>query len=292
MTNIGKILPLISATFFWGIQPIALKMLLLQYSTSTIILFRSAAMLLFYFALIKVKNMNLWPALSKKEWSILILMGLTGTTICSISQYEGLRYAPVFHCVLFSAAVPAITAFLARIFLKDQLSLLQWGGILLSFFGVIFMLTKGNIGNIWYESLNIGDLLFFINEVSWSVYIIASRYVLKNLPPLQVTALASFTGIGTFIPYILSIGNLSWTVPNMTSVLSYIFVVIFGGVLAMLAWNKGIELIGVKGAVFNNVTPFTGLIFGNLILGEVISSSDIIGLAAVICGIYILIWQK
>lgn len=142
--------------------------------------------------------MNLWPALSKKEWSILILMGLTGTTICSISQYEGLRYAPVFHCVLFSAAVPAITAFLARIFLKDQLSLLQWGGILLSFFGVIFMLTKGNIGNIWYESLNIGDLLFFINEVSWSVYIIASRYVLKNLPPLQVTALASFTGIGHF----------------------------------------------------------------------------------------------
>lgn len=60
----------------------------------------------------------------------------------------------------------------------------------------------------------------------------------------------------------------------------------------MLAWNKGIELIGVKGAVFNNVTPFTGLIFGNLILGEVISSSDIIGLARVICGIYILIWQK
>lgn len=292
MTNIGKFIPLVLATFLWGLQPIAVKILLLQYSTATIIFFRSTAMLFFYIILMKLYNVSLLPKLSMKKWSILFLMGLTGTTICSISQYEGLRYAPVFHCVLFGATVPAITACMARIFLKERLSLLQWGGILLSFFGVLFMLTKGAVLQLLTEPFNIGDILFFINELSWSAYIIASRYILKDLSILQVTTLSNFIGIITLIPYILNMGGLNLVIPNMNSLFAYVFVVIFSGVLAMLAWNKGINMVGTKGAVFNNVTPFTGLIFGNLILDELINSADLIGLVAVSCGIYILMYQK
>ena len=292
MTNIRKLFPLVLSTFLWGLQPIALKMLLIQYTSSTITLFRSIAMLLFYFVLMKASNISFPHNLSPGKWGILFIMGFTGTTVCSISQYEGLRYAPVFHCVLFSAAVPAITACLAYIFLKEHLNLLQWCGILLSFFGVLFMLTKGDVLHIWSESFNIGDILFFINELAWSIYIIASRYVLVTLSPLQTTAWANFAGVITLIPYIFSVGNLNWTAPDTTSVLSFIFIVIFGGVLAMLAWNKGIASVGARGAIFNNVVPFTGLIFSNLILDESIDVFDIAGLAAVGYGIYLLIYRK
>lgn len=280
---------LILPAVLWGLQPIAIKILLQQYTSATILLIRTIVMVLVYFILIRKSCTNWLPKATMKQWVLLGCMGVCGTTICGITQYEGLQYAPVFHCLLFSATAPAITACMAVIFLKEILSVFQWMGIGMSILGIFYMLTNGQIMMIFTEGISIGDLLFFLFELSWSIYIIIGRYVMRIMSPLQATTWAGLIGLLTFIPYLIFSHDFQCLVITEEALFLFIFISVFSGAISMVAWNKGIALIGANGAIFNNLTPFMGMVFGYLILGEVINFSDIIGFFMVIIGIFMLV---
>lgn len=280
---------LILPAVLWGLHPIAIKLLLQQYTSATVLLIRTIVMVLVYFLLMRKSCVNWLPQITMKQWGLLTCMGICGTTVCGITQYEGLQYAPVFHCLLFSATAPAITACMAVIFLKECLSVFQWIGIALSTLGIFYMLTNGQLMIIFTEGINIGDLLFFLFEVSWSTYIIIGRYIMRAMSPLQATAWAGFIGLLTFIPYLILSPDFQCPAISRDSIFLFIFISVFSGAISMVAWNKGIALIGANGAIFNNLTPFMGMIFGYLILGEAINFSDVIGFLLVVIGIFMLV---
>ena len=287
-SNIFLIIPAV----FWGIQPIDIKLLQRQFSTTTIILLRSTCMMIIYVALMRRLCVKFIPKISLSKWILLIGMGITGTTICCISQFEGLRFAPVFHCLIFSAAAPALTSFLAYILIRERITFIQWGGILFSVIGVLLMLTQGDWEILLYQGFGIGDILYFTNEFSWSLYIIMGRVLMKTLLPIQVTAWSSMIGIVTYIPYMIFQGYMVFSGFTCESIFLFIFLIFFSGAMGNIFWNKGISLIGTKGAIYNNITPFIGIFFSWLILGEKVKTFDIIGFFMVLLGIYIIMKYK
>ncbi len=284
---------LLCATFLWGLQPIMMKILLHDYSTITIIMIRCILMVICYFFVIYIKKCTLiLPNLHQLK--ILVLMGFCGTPLNNITQFEGLHYTTAFHCTLFGAIVPVLTAIMAYFILKECLNGLQWLGIFLSLGGVIFMLTHGDINMLLTEGFNIGDVLIFISEIGWALYIIFSRQIMSEINPLQTTAWASLIGMIFICPYALLSGQLNSIdmiiTPEVSSIGAMLYVTVFGGVLAMIVWNTGVKKIGAsKSAIFSNITPFTGLIFGNLILDEKFSIYEVIGMIAVGIGVYMLV---
>lgn len=289
MNNKSAYLCLFGATFIWGLQAIMMKILLQQYTTITLVLMRCTLMIICYFLVVYLQEKRI-SLPSKKQMIILAAMGFCCIPINNITQFEGLHYTTAIHCALLGATVPSITAVLAYFMLKERLNGLQWLGIFISFGGVFCMLTHGDIDMVLANGFNIGDILIIISEIGWSLYIVLGRKVMQQLSPTVTSAWASLSGTVMIIPYALNSENLAFSMPSWHTLGALIFVVVCSGVLATIIWNFGVNNIGAsKSAIFSNVTPFTGLIFSNLILGEAFSIYDILGMILVCTGVYILI---
>ena len=72
---------------------------------------------------------------------------------------------------LISTTAPVITVILARIFLNERLNLIQIIGIIISFFGTLYLLSGGTLSTFTQMNFNKGDIYFFIGEVAWVIYI-------------------------------------------------------------------------------------------------------------------------
>ena len=280
---------LFGATFIWGLQAVMMKLLLTQYSAITVVMMRCTLMVICYFLVVYAANRRI-ALPTKKQLKILAIMGFCCIPINNIVQFEGLRYTTAIHCTLLGATVPAITAFLAYFILKERLNLIQWLGILISFSGVLCMMSKGDLSAITSQGFNFGDILVLISEVGWSLYIIFGRKVMQELSPIVTSAWASLCGTLMTVPYALFSGELSFSMPSLQQLGALFFVVVCSGVLATIIWNFGVSTAGAgRSSIFSNITPFTGLIFGNLILNEAFTLFDIIGMVLVSVGVYIIL---
>ena len=81
---------------------------------------------------------------------------------------------------LISTTAPVITVILARIFLNERLNLIQIIGIIISFFGTLYLLSGGTLSTFTQMNFNKGDIYFFIGEVAWVIYILLSIPILKK----------------------------------------------------------------------------------------------------------------
>lgn len=75
------------------------------------------------------------------------------------------------HCSILSAMSPIYTMFIAAIVLKEPLTWKKGCGVLLSLFGIIFLiLNNAGTGGVSESSLR-GLLLMFLNSLSFSLYL-------------------------------------------------------------------------------------------------------------------------
>ena len=89
---------------------------------------------------------------------------------------------------------PAVTSLLAFVFLRERLALLQWIGIIISISGTLYLISNGNLDIILHISFNLGDILFFVAQLSWAIYCLISIRVMKKMSVLSVTAWAGVFG--------------------------------------------------------------------------------------------------
>ena len=290
--NMNKTYVLLSlATIFWGIQPLCIKILVSSWSPPALTSVRYLLISMILFAIIYFKNPisfkeNIIPP--KSCWLSLLLMGLTGIAINNVSQFTGLKFSTITNCTLIAATGPAITAVVAMIFVKERLKGLQWIGIIISFIGVIFLITKGSIDILINFSFNPGDILFFTCQVVWAIYSIIGLKVMKHLSAITVTAWSGILGSIEVALYSLLTNQLHYVNLDFLGWSSFAFVVICGGVGSMLFWNIGVKNAGPSmAAVFSNLTPIFGMLCGAIFLSEEIGFMQISGALAIFIGVYI-----
>ncbi len=279
---------LLGAALFWGAQPVMLKILLEQYSAVTVVWTRCMLMTVIYFAMLYGKEGTITVP-SGKHLYILAGMGFAGIPFSNVLQFQGLIYSTAFHCTLFYASVPVIISVLAYFLLKEVLTGYQWLGILGSFMGLLFVLTGGDLVKIIAEPFNFGDVLYFLSEIGWAMYVIGSRKVMQAMPALSVTAWATLLGTIMLTPYAWGSGQVVYAAPTWPSVYTAVYLIFISGITATLLWNMGVkEVKASQAAIFSNLTPVTGLLLGSIMLGETFGWAEIGGMAAVCGGVYLL----
>lgn len=107
-------------------------------------------------------------------------MGFFGITVSNGIQFTGLQYSSVGNMTLISTTAPVITATLARFFLREKLDYLQISGIIISFFGTLYLFSEGNFSSFTHLQFNKGDIYFFLGEIAWVIYVLLSIPTLKK----------------------------------------------------------------------------------------------------------------
>jgi len=179
---------------------------------------------------------------------------------------------------------PIMLTILSVIFFKERLSVKKWLGISLSFLGVMFISTKGNLLSFELsdpKGVALALLCAFIWASYWLLNVRDKREeVIKNFLNFL------FIGIVLTLFHVFSGKELGLT-PEGVSAAIYIGVCEMG--VAFLAWGKAMSMAKSKAALAKVIylIPFLSLIVLSLVLGENILPSTLIGLVFIIMGIFL-----
>ena len=127
-----------------------------------------------------------------RDLPYLALLGLLGIFINQVLFILGLQYTTATNAAIFMPSIPVFTAAAAIVLGVEQLSGRRLAGIFLAVAGAMVMLDFSNIS--LGKGPFFGNLLIMLNCLSYAMFLVLQRPILKRLPPLTVIAWSFFFG--------------------------------------------------------------------------------------------------
>lgn len=274
---------LLFCNLFWAGNMIVGKFVTAHFPTVWMIFARWLIAFLFLWPLAHFLEHPKWWKLFKENYLILLFMSVIGTVLYNWITYTALRYTTSLNASLINALNPGLIILFSAILLHARMKIGQIIGLVLSFAGVLLVITKGQPLLVFQTHYNKGDALMLIVIFMWAIYSIVGRSA-KNVPPITLIAITSFIGFIVTLPFLplypIKLSNL-----NLSAVIGIVFIGIFPSFLSFVMWNMGTRMLGpgVAGLSMNLICIFTAII--SALLGEKILLSQIIGGLIIIFGI-------
>ena len=224
-----------------------------------------------------------------KDWWYIGSMAISGVIGFNTLLYIALNYTTSINASLVFAATPVVIGILSLIILREKLKKNQVLGIFCTFWGVIYIISKGTLTTLASLSFNRGDIIVILAVLAWGLYSIIVRHT-KQLPFFSTFVLSIVMGVVVLLPlFIWEItrpGNvIIW---SGFSILSILYVGIVASIVAFILWNSAIIEIGpIKSSVFLNLIPVFAALFAVFFNNEVLARYQLIGGIIVILGVYL-----
>ena len=233
------------------------------------------------------------PEIIKKKnyiinnYKLFVILGVTSITIFNSIVYYSLNFTQVISGVLMISTIPVMIMFFSSIFKIEKTNIFQIIGVILSFLGVIIIITKANFEILKNLNFNKGDITMVIAMFSWALYstlLKRQKYEISQLSLLQVVI--SF-GLVFLIPVYFIEYQLGFRITldkPFYLILSY--VVLLPGLASFILWIKGISMIGAnRSGVFLHLMPIISAIMAMIIFNEKFMFYHMLGACFIITGI-------
>ena len=222
--------------------------------------------------------------IARKDWVTVGLIGLIGVGGYQYFFVLGLNLTNSSSAALLAATTPIWVALWGQIRGSEKLSRIGWVGILVSFGGVFVILIDGRVMSV--DAMT-GDILILCSAICWAYYTIAAKALLKIYTPLRITAIALSVGA---IPVLLlgarQITQVDWSAVRVQDWGAMGYSVIFSITIAYILWYNGVSKVGsTRTGIYMSLLPACGVISAYYILGDPITTRDIIGAATIITGL-------
>ncbi|MDO7788180.1 DMT family transporter [Desulforamulus aquiferis] len=280
---------LVLATLFWGGNFVVARNLLQIVPPFHLSIMRlGVAFLLFLpFAWSEWKEHK---SLILKHWRIIVLFSVTGIAAFNALLYVALQSTTSINASLVNSTAPMLIVILSAIFLKDRLFKLQYLGIVMSFTGVIWVISRGSI--YWFANLhfNKGDLLVILAVIFWAIYSILMKKWGEQLPQKATFLTTLFLGFIILLPFFFwesTQSSFSYQELSLGMWLAVFYIGFFPSVVSFLCWNYGVISVGPSKAsnFLHLIVIFSGLFA--LFIGETYSLVQFSGAVIIISGVLI-----
>ena len=279
---------LVAAAAFWAGNYVFGHVAVASMSPFSIVLLRWALALIPLGVIAQCLEHPRWKELLA-HWPFLLMQAALGMFAYNILLYAALHVSTAFEASLINAANPALIAVAATVLLHERLGWKGAVGIALALFGVLIVLTQGDISTLFRNAFGPGALLMIGAIVVWTAYSIAGRMG-PRLPPVSsvlVQAVFVVIGMGAAAPFV------GVTLPTSTEAFaSLLFIAVFPSCLSYVLWNVALTQIpsGMAGVFLNLITLFTAM--WALMTGETITVSQIVGALVIIGGVMLTALSK
>lgn len=226
----------------------------------------------------------------RRDWPMVIALGLLGIFGCNALFHLAIQYTTATNTALIAAWAPLVITLLSAVLLKEKLTKWQAAGFVISFLGVVTVITKGSWNTLVNLNFNIGDVIMIGNPIFWGLYTVFTRKLVERYSPLVLATYANLVAAMAFAPlgiYQLAAAQSDIRVTAIDlGALAYLG--LMGSSVAVIWWNKGIGKVGASRAgIFMNGAPVTAMLLSAILLGEKIALPQILGAAMVITGVYL-----
>ncbi len=232
--------------------------------------------------LLIMKDWKTLRKLNKKQWLLLVVIGLVGGSVPFLLFFKGLSLTTSIQGSFIHKTMFIYVIVLAALFLKEKISKkLLFGGLLLLLGNVLLL-------KFVPHSLGKGDLLIFLATLFWAGENIVSKSVLKELPSRIVIWARMFFGsvfILIFLAFTdqlslmanLNINQIVWVIITSVLLLGYV-----------ATWYSGLKHVPVSLAAVILLlgAPITTLL--TFIQTGITSWQEIFGTGFILAGIILI----
>lgn len=236
------------------------------------------------------------PRLSVRDLGFTALLALFGLVIYNLLFLGALELIPAGRTALVVALNPILTAMTMAIVFGERLQQHRWLGILLALSGVWIVLSKGD-PSLLLQRVGRGEWLMLGGACCWAIYTVVGRYALNGeaaASPLALTTVTTLWG-ALMLTAGMPLEWDGWQVHDISFAAwaSIVYLGAGGTALAFVWYAEGLQQLGAaRTAVFNNLVPVFGVLFGTLLLGEPLLISMLIGGAVAITGVTLTNWSR
>ena len=284
------VLQALFVTFLWSTSWVLIKIgLKANLPPVTFAGLRYTLAFLCLFLYITTMNREYIPAISRlspKTWAELILLGILFYSLTQGAQFVSLASLPAAALTLLLNLTSILIAVYNKLTGKEQPSLIQWSGIILSLFGAMIYFLPLSIEKGQLPGVIAGLVALTANAAS-AIY---GRHINSrgDLTPVVVTTISM--GVGGLI--MLITGGLTQGFGDLnTQQWGIIFwLALINTAFAFTLWNKTLQtLTAVESSIINGTMLPQIAILAWIFLGEQLNTKQIIGM--ILVGIGALIVQ-
>lgn len=243
----------------------------------------AVAAALLYTSLIFLKETDL-RKLTRRQWSKLFVIGLTGGSIPFLLFFGGLSITSAAKAAFIHKTMFVYASILAIHFLKEKFnSKMMFGAFLLLLGNAVFL-------GITPENLNTGDIMVFAATILWAAENVISKHALKDIPPKTVAFGRMFFGSLIITLFLAATGQLGGITALTAQEIGWILLASAFLFLYVLFWYTGLAHVSVSvaTAVLLLGSPITTLLSVTF-LGDTVTLPQAAGMLLTVLGVVLMV---
>lgn len=224
------------------------------------------------------------------NWSVIrpnlgkiFILGLLGMVIYQSLAYFAAALTSATNMGIILSLMPLMVLTLSIISLGQRLTAGALVGAVLSFAGVLVVVSNGSLEVLLAHGLNLGDAMMLIATLAYAIYSTLLKKWQLRLPPLQMLYLQVLVAIVLLFPlYVVSpkVG------PNLHNIGLVLYACVLASMLAPLAWMKAVAVLGPsRTSLFFNLLPLITALIAAVVLNEQLHAYHVIGGALTLGGV-------
>lgn len=220
-----------------------------------------------------------------KDIKWIILLAFFEPCLYFIGESLGLTMISSTLAAVIIGTIPLFVPVGAYIFFREKLSLLNIGGIILSFTGILIVVLNRTLT---FNANPAGVMLLFLAVFSAVGYTLMVRKLVGKYNPYTLVTYQNILGIFLFLPLVAVFENEELFSVDFTgrSLVSLFCLAIFGSTFAFILYNYSIKNLGASRAnIFTNIIPVLTAVFSYYILNEEMTFRKVTGIAVVLAGL-------
>lgn len=226
------------------------------------------------------------PRNARLPWRTLFLLSFVGVAFYYLAFNLALKYTTAVQGALVQSSIPAATALVAALWLRERATPLRWVGIALSISGVLIVFSGAEASGAAHALL--GNTLMLATVAAWGVYTSLAKRI-AGLDASVTTAVIMAIGAVMLAPaaaYELADGG--WPVLSASAWGGLLYLGAMASGAAYVLYNHALKHVDASQAgAYTNLIPIVGVLTGVIALDEPLTAQALIGGAVVMLGVWL-----
>jgi drug/metabolite transporter (DMT)-like permease len=213
----------------------------------------------------------------------LLILGLLGMVLYQSLAYYAAHSVSAVMMGILGATIPLLTILLSLVVLRLAPTRGILIGGLLSFAGLVWLVSAGNPAQLLHQRLGNGELMMLTASASYALYGVLTKRLAIPLPTWQSLYVQIFFGVLLLLPGFLRTPDVSLNAHNIPLVL---FAGLFASIIAPFLWILGVQRLGASTtSIFMNFVPAFTAVIAILFLHEQLHGYHWIGGGMTLLGV-------
>jgi drug/metabolite transporter (DMT)-like permease len=242
--NIKSHLALLGTNLIYGLNYVIAKGIMPDYMMPRAIIFLRVSVTVLVFWILHFITPS--EKVEKRDLLKLAICAVFGVAFNQILFFEGLNLSTPINASIIITVIPVVILVFSHFMLKEKITTIKVFGIMLGAAGALLVILSSGSGDFGSRTM-LGDLLIFINAVSWALYLVLIKPLMEKYNSITIMKWTFFFGLIIIFPFTFK----SFTASAFNSIplhiwMSISFVVFGATIIAYFLNNYSLKTVSAS----------------------------------------------